>query len=425
MQSTMIREIVMDTEKLRKYAELIARSSLNILPEQEVVVRTAPEQLEFVEMVVEECYRAGASKVTVEWRYDPFTKLAIKYQEEKTLGRVELWERKQLSERTEKLPASVYLDSDDPDGLCGIDSDKWARAQQMRYRIRKTYLDRMENKYQWCVAAVPGKKWAERVFPDVPTEEAVEKLWEAILKCGRADGKDPLQAWKEHNDNLKRRCDWLNSLKLCRLIYKSELTGTDFSVGLLPQMRFMGGADELETPAGKEHHICFNANIPSEEVFTTPRKGDAEGTLVATRPLSYRGVLIENFRIVFRNGKVSEVYAEKNEETLKVMVSMDKGASMLGECALVPYHSPIRDSGILFFNTLLDENASCHMALGDGYSSCLENASAYTPAQARKLGVNQSMIHEDFMIGSPDLSVTGVTEDGRRVPIFVNGDWAE
>ena len=180
----------MDTEKLRKYAELIARSGLNILPEQEVVVRTAPEQLEFVEMVVEECYRAGASKVTVEWRYDPFTKLAIKYQEEKTLGRVELWERKQLSERTEKLPANVYLDSDDPDGLCGIDSDKWARAQQMRYRIRKTYLDRMENKYQWCVAAVPGKKWAERVFPNVPTEEAVEKLWEAILKCGRADGKE-------------------------------------------------------------------------------------------------------------------------------------------------------------------------------------------------------------------------------------------
>ena len=415
----------MDKGKLRKYAELIARSGLNIMPGQEVIVRTAPEQLDFVEMVIEECYKAGASKVSVEWRYDPFTRLGIAYQSPETLGRVELWERAQLSERTKKLPANVYLDSDDPDGLSGIDSEKWAKAQQMRFRIRKQYLDRMENKYQWCVAAVPGRKWAEKVFPGIPSDEAVEKLWEAILMCGRADGENPIASWEEHNRDLASRCAWLNSLKLRRLIYRSESTGTDFSVGLMPQMRFMGGADALETPEGLANGVFFNANIPSEEVFTTPRKGDAEGVLVATRPLSYRGVLIENFSITFKNGKVSEVHAEKNEETLRIMVSMDKGASMLGECALVPYHSPIRDSGILFYSTLLDENASCHMALGDGYSSCLENASSYSPAQARKLGVNQSMIHEDFMIGAPDLSVTGITEDGKEVPIFVGGSWAD
>lgn len=415
----------MDGEKLRKYAELIARSGLNIMPGQEVIVRTAPEQTDFLEMVVEECYKAGASKVTVEWRSDALTRLGIRYQSPDVLGRVEPWEKMQLSERVKKLPANVYLDSDDPDGLAGIDSDKWAKAQQERFRIRKTYLDRMENRYQWCVAAVPGRKWAQKVFPELPADEAVEKLWEAILKCGRADGPDPLAAWEEHNRKLAARCAWLNSLKLRRLEYRSEQSGTDFSVGLLPQMRFMGGADALETPEGKKNGIFFNANIPSEEVFTTPEKGKAEGVLVATRPLSYRGVLIENFRICFRNGKVSEVHAEKNEETLRLMVAMDKGASMLGECALVPYHSPIRESGILFYNTLLDENASCHMALGDGYSSCLENASSYTPAQARKLGVNHSMIHEDFMIGTPDLSVTGITEDGRKIPVFINGNWAD
>lgn len=415
----------MDLLQLRKYAELIARSGLNIMPGQEVIVRTAPEQLDFLEMVVEECYLAGASKVTVEWRYDPVSRLAIKYQSDDVLGSVEDWEKTQLSGRVKKLPANVYLDSDDPDGLSGIDTDKWAKAQQARFKIRKGYLDRMENRYQWCVAAVPGKKWARKVFPELPEEEAVEKLWEAILRCARADGPSPLSAWEEHNRNLAARCARLNSLKLRRLIYKSELSGTDFSVGLMPQMRFMGGADALETPEGISKGVFFNANLPSEEIFTTPRKGDAEGVLVATRPLSYRGVLIENFWIRFKSGKVSEVHAEKNEETLRVMVSMDKGASMLGECALVPYHSPIRDSGILFYNTLLDENASCHMALGDGYSSCLENASSYTPAQARKLGVNQSMIHEDFMIGTPDLSVTGITADGTEVPIFVNGDWAE
>lgn len=415
----------MNTEKLQNYAKLIARSGLCIIPGQEVIVRTAPEQLDFIEMVVEECYRAGASKVTVEWRYDPVKKLAIQYETEESLGTVSASERKELSERVRKLPANVYLDSDDPDGLSGIDTVKWAKAQQMQYRIRKSYRDRMKNRYQWCVAAVPGRKWAKKVFPELSEAEAVEKLWETILTCGRANGPDPIQAWAEHNRHVADRCSWLNSLQLRRLIYKSELTGTDFTLGLMPQMRFMGGGDALETEEGRKHNVFFNANIPSEEVFTTPMKGAAEGVLVATRPLSYRGVLIENFSLTFKNGKVVEVHAEKNEETLRTMVSMDKGASMLGECALVPYDSPIRNSGILFYNTLLDENASCHMALGDGYSSCLYDAASYTPAQARKLGVNHSMIHEDFMIGAPDLSIIGITEDGKEIEIFRNGGWAE
>ena len=410
----------MEEKKLRAYARLIARMGVNIQAGQEVVVRTEPQQLDFLEMLVDECYLAGASKVSIEWRFVPAQRLDIKYQSDDTLGRVEPWEEQRLKEKVEKLPASIYLDSDDPDGLGSVDQDKWARAKQRRFKITRPYSDAMENKYQWCVAAVPGLMWARKVFPGLDDEAAVEKLWETILKCARADGDDPIAAWQAHNAALKRRCDWLNSLSLRRLIYKSDSTGTDLSVGLIPEMRFMGGADELPNS-----DVCFDANIPSEEVYTTPRRGDVEGLAVATRPLSYRGVLIENFSVRFENGRVAEVHAEKNEEALKLMVGMDEGAAMLGECALVPYDSPIRNSGILFYSTLLDENASCHLALGEGYSSCLENFESYTLDKARALGVNESMIHEDFMIGASDLCITGITADGREVPIFINGAWAD
>lgn len=409
----------MDKNKLRSYAELIARLGVNVQPGQEVIIRSEPEQMEFLEMLTEQCYLAGASKVTVEWRSQALQKLDIKYQSDEMLGRVEPWEEQRLKEKSEKLPANIYLDSDDPDGLAGIDQDKWAKAQQARYKVTKPYRDAMENKYQWCVAAVPGVKWARKVFPGLDDETAVEKLWEAILKCSRAD-ENPMEAWRAHNARLKARCEWLNSLKLRRLVYKSEMSGTDFNVGLIPQMLFMGGAEGLP-----DSGVLYDANIPSEEVFTTPMKGDVEGLAVATRPLSYRGVLIENFSVRFEKGRAVEVHAEKNEEALRLMIAMDDGASMLGECALVPYNSPIRESGILFYNTLFDENASCHLALGDGYSSCLEDFEKYTLEETRALGVNESMIHEDFMIGTPDLCITGITEDGREVPIFVNGDWAD
>ena len=415
----------MDKKRLSSYASLIVNKGLCIMPGQKVIVRSALEQIEFVETVVEECYKAGASKVTVDWHHDPITKLDIKYQAPEVLGETEAWEKLRFKIRTGELPADIYLDSDDPDAFAGIDNEKWANAKRNKYKVRKRYLDMMENKYQWCVAAVPGKKWAMKVYPDLPEEEAIERLWEEILICARADSDDPQKQWDEHNANLKKRCDWLNGLHLTRLVYKSEMSGTDFSVGLIDKMRFMGGLDELETDKGRANNVFYNANIPSEEVFTTPMKGDCEGVLVATRPLSYRGVLIEDFSIWFKNGKVTKVKAAKNEDALRTMISMDKGASMLGECALVPYHSPISQSGILFYSTLLDENASCHMALGDGYSSCLENAGSYTPAEARRIGVNNSMIHEDFMVGTPDLSITGITKDGKEVQIFKNGDWAD
>lgn len=410
----------MDAGIIRNYARLLVCSGLNVQPGQEVVIRADVEQAEFAALVTEECYMVGASRVDIDWRYTPKQCLDIKYQTEAVLGEVKDYEEQKLRYRSEQFPANLYLDSDDPDGLNGIDHGKWAKAQQERYKIIRPYREAMENKYQWCVAAVPGKAWAKKVFPDLPEDEAVEKLWEAILSCSRAMCDDPVKAWEAHNENLHRRCEKLNSLNIRRLVYRSKSTGTDFSVGLMPESRFMGGADSLP-----ESGICFDANIPSEEVYTTPRRGDAEGVVYSTRPLSYRGALIENFSICFKNGKVSEVHAEKGEEALKLMVQMDEGACMLGECALVPYNSPIRESGILFYDTLFDENASCHLALGDGYTCCIDGFENRSTEEMRKMGVNSSMIHEDFMIGAPDLEIDGITADGKTVPVFRNGDWAD
>ena len=407
----------MDINKKRSFAELIVRIGVNVREGQEVVINAELDQPDFVELVVEECYKAGASDVRVEWSHQPLQLLNVKYRTADGLGEVKDWERERLLYRAKTLPAMIYLESSDPNGLDGMDQEKWGQAIQKRWSVIKPIRDEMENKYQWCIAAVPGKKWASRVFPELPVDEAVEKLWEAILYTSRADG-DGMSAWREHNADLKRRCDYLNSLGLRRLKYRSS-NGTDFSVGLIPEALFLAGAEDTLGSG-----ITYNPNIPSEEVFTSPMRGDAEGIVYSTRPLSYRGVMIENFSIRFEGGKVVEVHAEKNEDALRTMVSMDEGAAMLGECALVPYDSPIRNSGIMFYNTLFDENAACHLALGAGFTSCIRDYDKYSIEECRSMGINDSMIHEDFMIGSHDTDITGITADGREVPIFRNGGWA-
>ena len=407
----------MDINKKRSFAELIVRIGVNVREGQEVVINAELDQPDFVELVVEECYKAGASDVRVEWSHQPLQLLNVKYRTADGLGEVKDWERERLLYRAKTLPAMIYLESSDPNGLDGMDQEKWGQAIQKRWSVIKPIRDEMENKYQWCIAAVPGKKWASKVFPELPVDEAVEKLWEAMLYTSRADG-DGMSAWREHNADLKRRCDYLNSLGLRRLKYRSS-NGTDFSVGLIPEALFLAGAEDTLGSG-----ITYNPNIPSEEVFTSPMRGDAEGIVYSTRPLSYRGVMIENFSIRFEGGKVVEVHAEKNEDALRTMVSMDEGAAMLGECALVPYDSPIRNSGIMFYNTLFDENAACHLALGAGFTSCIRDYDKYSIEECRSMGINDSMIHEDFMIGSHDTDITGITADGREVPIFRNGGWA-
>lgn len=407
----------MDIKKLKSYARLIADSGLNIQKGQKVVIQCGLDQPEFVAMVVEECYKLGAESVTVKWSYMPVTKLNYTYRTLETLSEVTDIEKAEWQSKVDNLSCLLWLDSDDPDGLNGTDNEKISKANMARYPIIKPYRDALENKYQWCIAAVPGKEWAHKVFPDLPTDEAVEKLWEAILYTSRVTD-DPVAEWKRHNATLAEKCEILNKYRFDKLEYKSS-NGTDFTVGLNQKGIFCGGG---ETTLGAE--VYFNPNIPTEEVFTTPMRGRADGKVVATKPLSYQGKLIENFWVEFKDGKAVKVGAEKNQDLLEKMIAMDEGAAYLGEVALIAYDSPINNTGILFYNTLFDENASCHLALGRGFNNCLENYEQYTNEQCRELGVNNSMIHVDFMIGSKDMSIVGVTKEGKRVTIFKDGNWA-
>lgn len=401
---------------LRSYAKLIAEKGANIKKGDIAVIYADLDQPEFVKMVVEECYRAGAARVDVEWNYDPLTKIHVRHKSVKTLSTMDNWQVEKLKWRLEKLPAMIYLESSDPDGQKGINQEKVSKSMVARYKIIKPIRDQMENKYKWCIAAVPGEAWAKKVFPGLKKNAAIEKLWEAILFTSRVD-EDPLAAWDAHNADFTARCDYLNSLGLVSLEYKSA-NGTDFKVGLIEGAKFLGGGEY--TLSGE----YFNPNIPTEEIFTSPKAGVAEGVVYSSKPLSYRGELIENFSVRFEGGRAVEVHAEKGEELLKKMISMDDGASMLGECALVPQKSPIAESNILFYNTLFDENAACHLALGHGFTNCLEDYDKYTLEECKEKGINDSMIHVDFMIGTDDLSIVGVDKKGRRHPIFKDGNWA-
>ena len=405
----------MKKEMLAAYAELIVTKGLNIDPGQEVIVVAGLDQPEFLRMTVEKCYQHGAGKVSVDFRDMPLARLDHIYQSREKLSVIEEWEIAKLKWRSERLPAFLWLDSEDPDGMDGIDQEKRAAAQKARFPVIKPFRDAMENKYQWCIAAVPGREWARKVFPGIPDEEAEEKLWLAILQAARAEG-DAVANWDEHNATIHRRCDILNNYHFAALEYRSA-NGTDFRVGLMEQGIFAGASEK--DLSGRE----FNPNIPSEEVFTTPKRGEASGLLVATKPLSWQGTLIENFSIRFENGKVSAVSAEKGQEALEKMVTMDEGAAYLGECALIGCNSPINNMGILFYNTLFDENACCHMAVGRGFDVCVKDFANYTPDELHDMGVNDSMIHVDFMIGSPDMEITGVTISGERIPIFRCGEW--
>ena len=401
---------------LRRYARLIARAGVNIQKGQDVIISCDLDQPRFVELLVDECYKAGARKVRVEFSYQPLEKLHVRHQTVTTMARVEEWEKARLEHYIEILPCRIYLTSEDPDGLKGINQKKMAKADQKRFPIIKPYFDRMENKYQWCIAAVPGAAWAKKLFPHLSRGQAMEKLWEAILQTSRVD-EDPVAAWEAHNRDLHDRCAYLNSLGIAELHYKGD-NGTDLTVGLIPEAEFQGGTET------SLQGISFNPNIPSEECFTSPMRGKAEGIVYATKPLSYQGELIENFSVRFENGKAVEVRAEKNQTLLEQMIAMDEGAAYLGECALVPVNSPISESGLLFYETLFDENAACHLALGMGFTNTIRGYENKTLEECRKMGINDSMEHNDFMIGYEGLDIDAVTRDGRTVPIFRRGRWA-
>ncbi|MBQ7376848.1 MAG: aminopeptidase [Clostridia bacterium] len=401
---------------LKKYAHLLAAVGINVKKGQEVIIKAELDQPEFVRMLTAECYRLGARRVTVDFSDQRIDRLHAKHRTLTTLSELPSYELEKWRYRAEHLPSMIYLLSEDPDGMSDLDQAKIAKASRARMKHIKPLRDRMENKYPWCIAAVPGEAWAKKVFPDLKKNAAIERLWEAILHTSRCTD-DPVAAWAAHNENLARRCAYLNGLAIRSLHYTSK-NGTDLTVGMMPEGLFLAGGEYT-----LDGHF-FNPNIPSEEVFSTPKRGEAEGIVYATRPLSYNGQLIENFSVRFEGGKAVEIHAEKNEALLREMIGMDEGAAYLGEVALVPYASPINDCGILFYNTLFDENAVCHLALGRGFHNCVRDYETRSFEENTALGVNDSIIHEDFMIGADDLSIVAQCENGQRIEIFKDGNWS-
>ena len=402
---------------LREYARLIARCGVNVQKGQEVFIAADLDQPEFVAMLVDECYKCKAKKVVVDWAYQPLQKLHVRYRSLTTMSKLDNYELARWQHYVDTIPCRIYLLSDDPDGLRGINQEKLAKSQQALFPIIKPFRDQIENKYQWCIAAVPGEAWAKKLFPHLRRSQAVEKLWEAILSTSRALEGDPVANWEAHNKDLHSRCDYLNSLHIRSLHYTAG-NGTDLTVGMISEAHFCGGSEK------SLQGIVFNPNIPSEECFISPMRGQAEGIVYATKPLSYQGQLIDKFWIRFHEGKAVEWHAEQNHDLLTKLIQMDEDSAYLGECALVPYDSPICQSGLLFYNTLFDENAACHLALGMGFADTINDFESKTLEECRAMGINDSMVHEDFMIGCADMHIDAVCEDGRTVPIFHDGNWA-
>ena len=407
-------------EKLQEYARLIIRTGANVQPGQVVQLSIAVEQHEFAEMLTEEAYLAGAKKVNLNWLSDGQNRLHYRYADEAVLSETLPWEKEKLRQMTEDLPVRIFIESEDPDALAGLDPEKLSRVMQSRAAVAKPYRDQIDGKHQWCIAALPSLPWARKCFPGKSDEEAMSLLYDAVFRTVRiSDDNDAVAAWQAHTELLNRKSTWLNDQNFRKLHYKSS-NGTDFTVELIPEAHWEGAGS-----VNRENGAYYIPNMPTEEIFTSPMAGKCEGTLVAVKPLSWNSQLIEEFSITFENGKAVSCTAAKGQALLQKMLKMDEGASMLGEVALVPKESPVNRCGFLFYSTLFDENACCHFAVGQGFKEVLHDGDNLTTEEAAAAGINDSIIHVDFMVGADDLSITGIREDGSSTPIFRNGTWAE
>ena len=402
---------------MKKYAQAVVKVGANVQKGQYVHIYANIRQADFVTALTECCYKAKARFVKVEWSCDAISKLTFKNVKYDTyIENIKMNESK-LKDMVNLLPVRIHVLDEDPDGMKGIDLSESLKARRDTFMEMKKYYDAMENKYQWVICAMPSMEWAKKVFPNDKPKEAFKKLEDAILKTTRID-ENALKNWDEHILNLQDKSNKLNDLNLDYLEYKSS-NGTDLKLKLMPNHYWLSAQeDTLETK------VTFTANMPTEEVFTMPSFDGVDGVVVSTKPLSLRGKLVENFKVYFENGKAVKVEAEKGQDVLEQMLAEDESSCHLGEVALVPYDSPISQSKVLFYNTLFDENASCHLAFGSAYKNTLRDYEKLTEEDLKKMKFNESMNHVDFMIGSEDLDIVGTKFDGTKVQIFKNGNWA-
>ncbi len=403
-------------KKLKDYAKLVVRSGINIQKGQRLSITCPVECAEFARACAAAAYEAGCSEVLMRWRDDDLKRMKYLHASDEVFDRVDPWEADYLNMLSEEGAAFLTVDAEDPDILSGVDPDRIRRAQISSGKAIAPFRARtMKSECQWCVCSAPSKAWAKAVFPELSDDDAVARLWDEIFKACRVDGVDAVRNWEKHAAAIMEHVEKMNEYDFRTLRYHNS-TGTDVTVDL-PEGHFWGGGAEPSASG-----VMFSANIPTEEVFTLPVRGSVNGTLVATKPLSHNGTLIEGFSFKVKDGRIVEVHADKGEDVLRAAISVDEGASYFGEVALVPFDSPINDSGVLFLSTLFDENASCHFAFGEAYPN-IKGAENMSREELIERGVNESITHVDFMIGSRDLEITGVTRDGREIAVFRNGNF--
>lgn len=404
-------------EQLKQYAALLVKVGMNVQPEQRVYIRATVDAKDFVHLVVEAAYEAGASDVKVNYTDDKLAQLNFKYRNQETFESVPQYLVDERMDYANDYAAQLALISSSPENLKDADPKKVSANMKAYGRAFKDYMKMMQSdQFSWTVAAYPSTAWAKLVFPDLDETEAFEKLLDAILDSVRMNSENPEAAWTQHNDNLHSKADYLNNKKYVALRYKAP--GTDLEIGL-PEGHIWCGASSVNKD-GTE----FMANMPTEEVFTVPHKDKVNGYVSSTLPLSYGGNIIDNFKLTFKDGKVVDFEAQTGQDILEGLLNTDDAAKYLGEVALVPHDSPISNSKILYYNTLFDENASCHLALGSAYPFCLEGGKELDESGLAAAGLNNSITHEDFMIGSAEMNIYGVTSEGNEEEIFLNGNWA-
>ncbi|WP_445489895.1 aminopeptidase [Niallia sp. 03133] len=404
-------------QNLEKYAELAVQVGVNIQKGQTLVINTTIDAAEFVRIIVKKAYEAGADNVVVNWADDIVTRTKYELAPAESFLEYPKWRAKETEELAENGAAFMSVLSSSPDLLKGISSEKISNFQKASGKALTTFRRYIQSdKVSWTVIGAASSSWADKVFPDAPAENRVELLWDAIFKASRIDSENPVDAWLEHDKTLHEKVDYLNKKAYKKLHYHAP--GTDLTIEL-PEKHIWCGAGSVN-----EKGLEFMANMPTEEVFTVPHKTGVNGTVSSTKPLSYGGNIIDNFSITFKDGRIVDVKAEEGEEILRQLVETDEGSHYLGEVALVPHRSPISQSNILYYNTLFDENASNHLAIGSAYAFCIEGGKKMSSEELAEHGLNESITHVDFMIGSNKMDIDGISADGTVEPIFKNGDWA-
>ncbi|MEH6953393.1 aminopeptidase [Neobacillus drentensis] len=404
-------------KKLEKYAELAVKVGVNVQKGQTLVVNTTLDAAEFVRLIVKKAYETGAQNVIVNWNDDTVTKTKYDLAPDDAFLEYPVWRAKEMEDLADQGAAFMSVISTSPDLLKGVNPERIANFNKAAGKALANYRKAAQSdKVSWTVIAAAAPAWAAKVFPDEPAENQVNRLWDAIFKAVRADLDNPVEAWKKHDETLHEKVHYLNEKRYQKLHYTAP--GTDLTIEL-PDKHIWVGAGSVN-----EKGFEFMANMPTEEVFTVPLRTGVNGTVASTKPLSYGGNIIDRFSITFENGRIVGVKAEEGEEILKRLVDTDEGSHYLGEVALVPVNSPISQSNVLFFNTLFDENASNHLAIGSAYAFCIEDGKKMSSEELKENGLNESITHVDFMIGSTKMDIDGITADGQSEPVFRGGNWA-